>query len=1452
MSLILVLLLLTNIVSADEQETNITDSINDSTNDSTDYSTNDSTNESIDYGTSGSINGSTNDTLGLTTTGVLGGENTSINESSDSQVMSTKPEIAYVLSRPYDVTFMEKVARYPEISSQMNISVYLGTSYSDLSFDLSDKDMVVLSNLDSYVIENIIPTVNNAKTNGAYVISLGDTLEAYGLHNVNTSSPEYSDIDQYLQYVSEINFYRFNTFIGATFFGLNYSIEAPVERPIYGIYNPSAPQIYENLTDYLEWYNSTGIYKPENPTIAVIIDSYKYVERDMPLIDPLVKEIEERGCNAIVSTYAYKDNQSMSYLMLDNQSIADTAIVISRGSRLNYSDNEQGITDLQTLNITVLNGIRLFSGVSGEEWENSTIGVPADQQYQVAYAELDGIIEPIVISGKAIDEATGIEYNMPIDYQVDWLVDRAIAWAKLHEKANSEKKIVIPYYSPEGGKANVGADIDYYLDAQASLAKLLEAMKERGYDVGTAPLPNATEIATLMVEKGHNIGSWAPGELEKCVENGSVILIPESQYMEWFEELPQEKQNEMTSMWGEAPGDIMVYENSTGKYLVIPVLQFGNIILAPDPQHGWSSSEKALYNNASYPPTHQCFAFYKYMSREYKADALFTIFSSVELMPGKECGLSAKDWGALLLEDMPHVHVLPMDAEGVFDRRRANMLIIDFMTPTIVPSGLYGNLSNLQQEITLFKQTSDSAVKENYRQDIINQTRNLSLDNDLNVDVDSIAGDTNLTDAFIDKLADYLSELKTSYMPYGSHVLGEVPEGESLVMLIKSMLGNEYVEHVEALGGSEELSTSLLNETILNGTSPYDAQIMVLGRNSTELGNDLDLSLEYLERIKQCDCEITKILDALEGTYITPGPSGDPIRNPDALPTGRNLYTFDDRLIPTKAAWNVGSQLAEETLKLKLEEDGQYPEKIAFLLWSVETTRNQGVMESEIFQLLGVEPEYDEKDRVTGLKLIDSKELGRPRIDVMVTTSGLYRDVYPSKIELIDQAIKMAAAADNDTYPNYVREHSNATYQSLIAKGYSESLAYNLSASKIFCPPPGGYTPGIQEAITSDTWEDADEIAGLYIDRMGYVYGQDIWGEHYSDVLELNLADVDTAIFSRTSNLYGVLDHSMVAAYFGGLSMAIESVSGATPDMYINDLSSSAEIETLNEFLSKDLRSRYLNPNWIEGMMGNGFDGTRYMDSVFEVMRVWDVTNPDLVTDDTWNEMYDTYFMDKYNTGVTEFLKSTNPYAYQSMAATALDSIRTGYWDASDEVTQSLVKEYVESVAEDGVTCCHHTCGNALLDEYVQGVMSVPGVVDQDTANEYKKLMQEATESSEHSIESSSSSSSNSGHDHDTGKATVVSETSTTSNQTASAGESTNNQTAKGSDTGYGMETSKPVSEIGKSADSDYVEGYEMQKESAEEKESGGMSFSGADIFGVIVVVAAVGGVYLGFRKKKM
>ncbi|MDD4749642.1 MAG: cobaltochelatase subunit CobN, partial [Methanosarcinaceae archaeon] len=370
------------------------------------------------------------------------------------QVPPEKPEVAFVFSRESAVISMEKLALDPEISSLMNISVYFGRSNEDLSFDLSDKDIVVLRDLGAPVIEKLSPTVNAAKTNGASIITVGDLIQSYSLNTVNLSDPDYADINEYFQYDSEENFRRLVTFLSVKFAGSYEPIEPVVARPLYGIYHPRAPEIYSKAADYLEWYKAQG-YDSEKPTVGLICCSLEYITtRDAPLTNALVEAFEAQGCNVVVATYAYKDAGSRDYLMLNGDCIVDSVVVISRGSRLNYKNAEQGVKDLETWNVTAMNGIRLFYSISAEEWENSPHGVGPEQTYQLAFAEMDGIIEPIVIGCK--DPLAEDSAYYPIDYQVDWLVNRTVSWMELHRMPNSEKKIVIPYYAAEAGKATVG------------------------------------------------------------------------------------------------------------------------------------------------------------------------------------------------------------------------------------------------------------------------------------------------------------------------------------------------------------------------------------------------------------------------------------------------------------------------------------------------------------------------------------------------------------------------------------------------------------------------------------------------------------------------------------------------------------------------------------------------------------------------------------------------------------------------------------------------------------------------------------------------------------------------------------------------------------------------------------------------------------------------------------
>ena len=1224
-----------------------------------------------------------------------------------------RPKIAFAAAYFYNI---EEAGKDPYISKSINVTVHCISEEEPATFEnlnLSDRKVIYLTHLAPGSQAGINTTVQAAKANGAYVIA-SNFADVYSLGNVNLSNPEYADIEEYWKYgefssdVGEENMKRLITFLGAKFCNLSMEILPPVPLPLYGFYHPDAPKVFTEPSEYLTWYTSTGRYNASNVTVGI---QYIYVPPKggiTLMYDTLIRSLESKGANVIYATYTYNDPNSSRYFIQDNKSIVDAVILSTSHSRMHYKNPEKAIEYLRNLNVTPMQLVTTYY-TPPEVWENNTRGLSKKEgAWAIAIPELDGLTEFIYVAGNAIDPISGSKYKKPIDYQIDWLADRAVSWAHLHRMNNSDKKIAITYYSEGGGKGSVGADIDYYLDATSSLAKMLDAMKERGYDIGTEPLPDKTELVEMMRNES-NVGTWAQDILNERVENGSMILIPESKYLEWFESIPVDKQNEMKERWGAPPGEIMVYENETGKYLVIPRIQFGNVLLLPHPTWGFAQNETVMYYEGAIPPHHQYLAFYFWLNKEFGADALFTVFSQMTLMPGKAITPSRYDWPGLLLQDMPHIKPYPIQAgDPRSSKARTNAVVVDYM-PTIVPSGLYGNLSNLQRTIALYETVGEGDVKEGYKNEIIGECINLSIDRDLEIEINTTLNNATAFDSFVKRLDAYLNEIKAEYIPYGAHTLSEPPTNESLVELVEAMLGDGFKEHVSAINASEGVTTDLLNEVLLNGSTPAEAQDTVLGQRSDDITEDLNLSMEYADRIDACKIEIPKILDAFEGKYIPPGPMDDPIRNPDALPTGRNPYAFDPRIIPTEAAWNAGVDVADQLIAEHRNKTGKYPRKVAFVLWASETMLHQGVMEAEIMYLLGVKPVYDKKDRVCELELINLSVLGRPRIDVVVVTSGTYRDIFENNIHWIDRAVRLAAQANDTEYPNYVNESSELLYQALIDAGYNESMAQLLKAARIFSEAEGAHATGLEYAIpASHTWEDRSELAELYINREGNVYGEDVWGVHSPDLFRQNLNGVEVAVFSRSSNVYGVLDHSEVANYFGGLSLAIESVSGNAPDMYINNLRAinNPRVETLSHFLNRELRARYFNPKWIEGMMEHGYDGARYMDQFTTDLWSWDAVNPDLITGDMWNQVYDVYVRDIHNLGMRDFFDDNNPYAFQDITATMLEAVRKDYWTPSEEVKAILAEEYQQSVEKFGPCCCVVCCGNVLLDTYMQGIIS--------------------------------------------------------------------------------------------------------------------------------------------------
>jgi len=1090
--------------------------------------------------------------------------------------------------------------------------------------------------------------------------------------------------------------------IGVERFGFS-ELPPPLEIPPYGIYHPRAKGagyggmgIFLSYEDYMNWYRESG-WKQSAPTVGI---HYYYVNdpSTYAVIDKLILKLEELGANVVFSSFTYRDPNSTKWLRDVD------ALITLTSFRLWSHDEEEGIDYLKKLNVTPIKAImEYYYNVS--EWESAFGLNPASIAWQIALPELDGLTEFIIVGAK---NKTTKDYET-IEYQIDWLAKRALKWAELHKKRNEEKRVAIIYYNHGGGKDNIGAS---YLDVPASLEVLLKAMKERGYKVNTSF--DKELLIKLLTTQGINIGTWKKDEIENLTK--TAVLIPAEKYEEWFKELPEEKREEVIRMWGEPPGEIMVYGNES-KYIVIPIIDLGNVILAPQPTRGYLQNQTALYHDKALPPHHQYIAFYFWLAKEFKADAIvhFGTHGTQEWLPGKESGLSAKDcWPAILIQDLPVVYPYIMDnvGEGTQAKRRGQAVIVDHLTPPLVEGKLYGNLSLLHEKIHEYFQVQDEAVKEELRKTIFQLYNDLELSNVLgNISEKEF-------DSFLqNELHEYLHELSATLIPYGLHTLGVVRNDEIMLEFLKAMLGREFREHVNAvkpIKEDEEVLVKLIEE-VINGTSLEDAQLKWLEKSDANVTADLKLALKYYYAILNCTIEIPRILDALEGKYIPPKIGGDPVRKPEALPTGNNFFSFDPRTIPTKEAWNVAVKLVDDLLRRYYEQNGSFPESIAYVLWATETMRNYGVMQAAVLYTMGVKPVWDSAGRVKDVELISLSELklklsngsvvNRPRIDVVVVSSGLHRDTFSALMQLLDKAVQLCIDQSEDLSWNYVRKHYFEVKQMLLEK-YGEQ-AEILSRIRIFSESPGNYGTGLAEAISaSNTWQSDAKLAELFISRVGYAYGKDIWGLEASDLFAFNLKNVDIAVHSRSTNLFAALDNDDVFQYLGGIALAVRHLTGSNPETYIFDVRNANDprIRTLSEFLTTEILSRYFNPKWIEGAMGNDYAGARLMAEVVENLWGWEVVMPGLISDKTWQKFYEIYVKDKY--GLLRDFFEENPYALQSIVARMLEAVRKGYWNAPDEVKLELAKELQRLQKEYGFTCCHHTCGNLELMNYAAGILS--------------------------------------------------------------------------------------------------------------------------------------------------
>ncbi|MDY0300248.1 MAG: cobaltochelatase subunit CobN [Trichlorobacter sp.] len=1060
--------------------------------------------------------------------------------------------------------------------------------------------------------------------------------------------------------------------------GMEVAYREPARMAPEGIYLKEGRRTVATHEEYLRLY-----WQRPGPWIGITFYKNLVDNGDTTILDSLIDTLEQRGMN-VLPVYGYPSEQPVERYFFDENGKSRVKAVI--GLSLKVGTTPQTAVPLfSRLGVPVLDAIILYYQ-SRKEWEQSPVGLDIfERGASVAMPELAGIIQPTVVASRerVRDLITGLEYveTRPIPERIEQLRDRISRWLILQTKSNADKRVALIYYSYPPGKQNIGAA---YLNVlPESLFEIVSRLQREGYTTGSNDIGKEwlfNDVHTF----GRNIGNWAPAEIDRLARSGKAVLMPMQVYKSWFMELPEGFRRSVVRDWGEPDASkIMTWRDDRGTaFIVLPAVRYGNILLTPQPARGWEQDIKKAYHSITLAPHHQYIAFYLWLKRGFKADAVAHIgtHGTHEWLSGKEVGFTAEDPPELLIQDLPNIYPYIVDdvGEGLQAKRRGMAVVIDHMTPPLDKAGLNLELKELTALINDYADAREKSpqLADTRLQEINTLCRRIGLLTDLKLTAIT-------TPDHVEELDDHIREIGEKATPFGLHTFGKVPEERYIASTAKAVVDIEI------------------------NLSPEERQKRIFAMQQAIIAGG--------ER------ELDSFIAALAGRYIPAGPGNDPIRTPESLPTGKNFYSFDPTRVPTPAVYETGKKLAEELISDYQQRHGAYPDKLTFNIWGTETIRHEGVMESQIMYLLGVRPRWDERGRISGVEAIPRNELERGRIDVTMVPSGLYRDLFPNLMALLDQAATVAR--DQDETDNLVRSNIKKTREMLMSRGVPEERAQRLASVRIFTEPSGAYGTGLDTVITaSNTWDTEKQVTDVYFMRMSHLYGHGFWGdtaEHDGvklgeTLLKQALSGSQMAVHSRSSTIFATLDNDDVFQYLGGTAMAIRAIDGKTPEVYLTDMTNPTQPkqETLEKMMGQEMRSRYLNPEWIKAMMKEGYSGAHFVDKVVEHLWGWQVTVPEAVDSAKWQEMYETWVKDRNNLGLKElFRQAKNPWAYQSMVARMLETVRKQYWQPEPQVMEKLAEEYARSVQEVGLTCCDHTCNNPQLTGFTRAtLLSVPGL----------------------------------------------------------------------------------------------------------------------------------------------
>lgn len=1115
-------------------------------------------------------------------------------------------------------------------------------------------------------------------------------------------------LQKYLAYGGLENYRNLWLWLGSRFCGEKCDYQLPQPVLWHGIFHPKAVRPFTDIREYRRLF-----CRPDRPTAGILFYRDEWVCGDLAYQTALVEAIERQDMNAVaVFSQGTADPELkapglteaiQAYFYEQDRPAIDVLI-----NTIKFSLTATRATDLESLKqlkVPILQAYTLLR--SREEWESSSEGmIPMEIAVSVTMPEFDGIIHSAPVAGREYLPEGNAAY-LPLAERIDMVARKAGKWARLRHKANGEKKIAIIFHNYPPTNANIGSAAG--LDSIESIRLLLAEMVKRGYHVEHIP-DDSRSFMNELVAHATNDRRFLTAEQIRQGEK-----LSGEQYRRLFDTFAEETQTQLVRDWGKPPGDVFQYDGN----LLVPGMLNGNMFITVQPPRGFGEDPAKLYHSPDCAPTHHYLAFYHWMRDIWQADAVIHVgtHGSLEWLPGKGAALSRRCYPDLALGDLPNIYPywITVVGEGIQAKRRGASCLIGYLSPPMSNAGTYDELAELERlldEYLHFRQNQPSNA-EVMAGLIREKVREANLQDDIPEQPEQPFDD------YVQRLHAYITDIKNMQIRVGLHILGSPPRGEGLVeyllaltnmdsgeipslrQAIAAVYGFDYYELLEKSGKMlpdgnktygaliediQARSREVITLLAKHGFDPEHAGLICqlpwaveaeqgVRDRLVQVGRYICRTLvPHLEQTRQ---EITNLLDALEGYYVEPGPSGAPTSGmADVLPTGRNFYGVDPRALPTPAAWEIGKKMGDEVIERYIAEEGRYPESVGIVIWATSNERTHGQCVAEFLYLLGVRPIWQRgSQRVVDLEVIPISELKRPRIDVTARISGLFRDSMPMVVNLMDKAVELVANLDESPEINYVRKHVLEDVQKLKEEGMESEQAWVQASYRIFGDPPGTYGAGISDLLEAKNWETIDDLARVYVRWGGHAYGAKARGVFLPELFRRRIASLDVTIQNEDNREISMLNSDDYNAYHGGMIAAVRSLKGQAPRSYCGDSSDRNKVITrsVQEEIKRLFRGEAINPKFIEGMKQHGYKGAADLANYVAHSYQWDATS-DVLEDWMYQKFAEKYALDQ---DMREWMRDVNPWALQRIVETLLEASQRGLWQADEQTRQELQALYL-------------------------------------------------------------------------------------------------------------------------------------------------------------------------------